>query len=142
MRNPFIAGNWKMNTNLSEAVELVSKIKPHLLQIDNVEKVVCPPFVSLAAVKGIIKDTSIKLGAQNVYYAEKGAYTGEISPMMLRDLCEYVIIGHSERRQYFNETGDIINKKIKTLLKRLHRIQLEYIGRFATRNFSMLNIKE
>jgi triosephosphate isomerase len=117
MRNPFIAGNWKMNTNLSEAVELVNKMKPYLLQIDNVEKVVCPPFVSLAAVKEIIKETSIKLGAQNTYYTEKGAYTGEISPMMLRDLCEYVIIGHSERRQYFNETGDIINKKIKTLLK-------------------------
>jgi triosephosphate isomerase (TIM) len=117
MRNPFIAGNWKMNTNLSEAVELANKMKPHLLQISNVEKVICPPFVSLAAVREIIKDTSIKLGAQNVYYIEKGAYTGEISPLMLRDVCEYVIIGHSERRQYFNETGDMINKKIKTVLK-------------------------
>lgn len=106
-----------MNTNLYEAVELVNKMKPHLLQIENVEKVVCPPFVSLAAVKEIIKGTSIKLGAQNAYYTEKGAYTGEVSLLMLKDLCEYVIIGHSERRQYFNETGELINKKIKAVLQ-------------------------
>jgi triosephosphate isomerase len=117
MRTPFIAGNWKMNTNLAEAVDLVTNMKPNLLQIENVEKVICPPFISLAMIKEIVKDTSIKIGAQNMYYAEKGAYTGEVSVLMLKNLCEYVIIGHSERRQYFNETGEVINKKIKTALK-------------------------
>jgi len=107
-----IAGNWKMNTTVREAAELVTKMQPLLDQIDNIEKVVCPPFISLAAVRELIKGSSIKLGAQNVYFEEKGAYTGEISPLMLTDLCEFVIIGHSERRQYFGETGEMVNKKI------------------------------
>ncbi len=117
MRVPVIAGNWKMNTTVSEAVGLVSEIHRGLDEIDGVEKVICPPFVSLAAVKELIKGSSIKLGAQNLYFEEKGAYTGEISPLMLADLCEFVIIGHSERRQYFNETGVISNKKIRAALK-------------------------
>jgi len=117
MRMPLIAGNWKMNTTLSEAIELVSEMRPGLDRIDNVDKVICPPFISLAVVKELIKGSSIKLGAQNIYFEEKGAYTGEISPVMLADLCEFVIIGHSERRQYFNETGDIINKKILAALR-------------------------
>ncbi len=136
-----IAGNWKMNTTVSEAVKLVREMHggihavPHkesvvcppgvclgdleagLDAIANVDKVICPPFISLAAVKEIIKGSSIKLGAQNLYFEEKGAYTGEISPLMLAELCEFVIIGHSERRQYFNETNEIINKKIKATLK-------------------------
>ncbi len=117
MRVPMIAGNWKMNTTVSEAIELVNEMLQGLDQIAHVDKVICPPFISLAAVRELIKGSSIKLGAQNIYFEEKGAYTGEISPLMLADLCEFVIIGHSERRQYFNETGEITNKKIRAALK-------------------------
>jgi len=112
-----IAGNWKMNTTVGEAIELVNEMRQGLDQIDNVEKVLCPPFISLAAIKELIKGSSIKLGAQNIYFEEKGAYTGEISPLMLADLCEFVIIGHSERRQYFNEIGEMVDKKVKAALK-------------------------
>jgi triosephosphate isomerase len=117
MRMPLIAGNWKMNTTVSEAVKLVNELRQGLDEIDNVDKVLCPPFISLAAVGELIKGSSIKLGAQNLYFEEKGAYTGEISPLMLTELCEFVIIGHSERRQYFNETDEIINKKMQAALK-------------------------
>jgi len=117
MRVPVIAGNWKMNTTVTEAIELVNEMRHGLDEIDNVDKVICPPFISLAAVKELIRGSSIKLGAQNMYFEQKGAYTGEISPLMLANLCEFVIIGHSERRQYFNETGDIVNKKIKAALR-------------------------
>ena len=117
MRVPIIAGNWKMNTTVGEAVELVNEMRKELDTVDGVDKVICPPFVSLAVVRELIKGSSIMLGAQNMYFEEKGAYTGEISPVMLADLCEFVIIGHSERRQYFNETGEIINKKVQAALK-------------------------
>jgi len=117
MRIPVIAGNWKMNTTVEEAVALVKAMQGELDKVKNVEKIICPPFVSLAPVKELIKGSSVKLGAQNLYFAEKGAYTGEISPLMVADLCEFVIIGHSERRQYFNETGEVVNKKIDAALK-------------------------
>ena len=117
MRTPFIAANWKMNTTVSEAAALTHAILVAIDRIDGVEKVICPPFISLAAVGKIIRDSSLKLGAQNMHFEEKGAYTGEISPLMLAGLCRFVIIGHSERRQYFNETDEIINKKMKTALK-------------------------
>jgi len=117
MRVPMIAGNWKMNTTVSEAVKLVNALRQGLDEIDNVEKVLCPPFISLVAVGELIKGSSIGLGAQNLYFEEKGAYTGEISPLMLTELCEFVIIGHSERRQYFNETDEFINKKVQAALK-------------------------
>lgn len=117
MRIPMIAGNWKMNTTVGEATELVKTMRDELEKVSNVDKVICPPFVSLAPVRELIKGSSIKLGAQNLYFAEKGAYTGEISPLMIADLCEFVIIGHSERRQYFNETGEVVNKKIVAALK-------------------------
>ena len=117
MRVPMIAGNWKMNTTVSEAVKLVGEMRPLLDPINNVEKVVCPPFVSLTAVRETLKGSSVKLGAQNMYFEEKGAFTGEISPLMLAGLCEYVILGHSERRQYFGETNEIINKKVRAALK-------------------------
>jgi len=117
MRIPMIAGNWKMNTTVTEAVELVKAMHQRLEEIDGVDKVVCPPFVSLVSVRELIKGSSVKLGAQNLYFEEKGAYTGEISPPMLAELCEFVIIGHSERRQYFNENGEIVKKKVQAAFK-------------------------
>jgi triosephosphate isomerase (TIM) len=116
-RIPFIAGNWKMNTTVAEARKLVTELRRILDKYKGVEIAVCPPFVSITTVKEILAGSLIKVGAQNLYFEEKGAYTGEISPMMLAPLCEYVIIGHSERRQYFQETGDLINKKIKAAIK-------------------------
>ncbi|UCG55068.1 MAG: triose-phosphate isomerase [Dehalococcoidia bacterium] len=117
MRTQLIAANWKMNTNVSEAVELAHQLIDNLDWIDGVEKVICPPHISLAAVGEIIRNSSLKLGAQNMHYEEKGAYTGEISPRMLEGLCQFVIIGHSERRQYFYDTDDVINKKVKVAMK-------------------------
>jgi triosephosphate isomerase len=117
MRKPLIAGNWKMNTTIEEAVQLVRSMTGELDSIKGVEKLLCPPFVSLQAVKDIISGTSIMLGAQNMYFKEKGAYTGEISPLMLKGLCSYIVLGHSERRQYFNETDEIINSKVKSAMQ-------------------------
>jgi triosephosphate isomerase len=116
-RTPLIAGNWKMNTTVKDAVNLIKKMQSALNKIQGVEKVICPPFVSLAAARDIVKGSSVKLGAQNVFYEEKGAYTGEISPLMLVDFCEYVIIGHSERRQIIGETNEVINKKAKAVIE-------------------------
>jgi triosephosphate isomerase len=116
MRIPFIAGNWKMNTTAAEAERLVLEMLDKLDGIKGVEKVLCPPFVSLVAINMMLQDSSIKLGAQNMYFETKGAYTGEISPLMLSELCEFVILGHSERRWYFGETDEIVNKKVKAAL--------------------------
>jgi triosephosphate isomerase len=118
MRTPLIVGNWKMNTTLAEAIDLIKTMQSGLHKIQGVEKVLCPPYVALVAARAIVKGSSVKLGAQNVFYEEKGAYTGEISPLMLADLCEYVIVGHSERRQHFGETNEIIDKKVKAAVKR------------------------
>ena len=116
MRVPLVAGNWKMNTTVTEAEELVYDILDMLDRIKRVEKVLCPPFVSLAAINMMLQGSSIKLGAQNMHFEIKGAYTGEISSLMLRELCEFVILGHSERRWYFGETGEMVNKKVKSAL--------------------------
>ncbi len=116
MRIPIIAGNWKMNKTVAEAVELVRALREATVDVEQVEIVVCPPFVSLTAVKEALAGSKIGLGAQNVYWEEKGAFTGEISPVMLREIVKYVIIGHSERRQYFGETDEMVNKRVKAAL--------------------------
>ena len=116
MRIPFVAGNWKMNTTATEAEHIVFEMLDKLDRIEGVEKVLCPPFVSLVAINMMLRGSSIKLGAQNMYFETEGAYTGEISPLMLRELCEFVILGHSERRWYFGETDEIVDKKVKAAL--------------------------
>ncbi|MBK7104065.1 MAG: triose-phosphate isomerase [Ignavibacteriae bacterium] len=119
MRKYIIAGNWKMNKNLSEAIQLVSDLKTELDgKTINAEVIVAPTFIALEAVKSLIKGTSIKLSAQNMHSSDSGAFTGEISADMLKSVgCEYVILGHSERRTIFGETDEFINQKVKQALK-------------------------
>ena len=117
MRKPIIAGNWKMNKTPAEAAELVTELIP-LVKDAKCDVVICTPAVCFAAVKPLIEGTNIKLGAQNVHFAEKGAYTGELSADMLKASgCEYVIIGHSERRQYFGETDKTVNQRTVAAIK-------------------------
>lgn len=116
MRVSVIAGNWKMNTTVAEAERLVIEMLERLDRIEGVEKVLFPPFVSLVGIGMMLQNSSIKLGAQNMHFEGKGAYTGEVSPLMLRELCEFVILGHSERRWYFGETDEVVNKKVRAAL--------------------------
>ena len=116
MRRPIIAGNWKMNKTVAEAVDLVRAIRRGLNGVEGVDRVLCPPFTALAAVKDLLQASTIGLGAQDMYWQEKGAYTGQISALMLKELCQYVILGHSERRAYFGETDEGVNRKVKAAL--------------------------
>ena len=111
MRKPMVAGNWKMNKGLYETRDLIREMYPVLRAVEDVEIVVCPPFVGLGVARREVDESTIKLGAQNMHWADSGAFTGETSPLMLKELCEYVILGHSERRAMFGETDETVNKK-------------------------------
>ncbi len=116
-RLPLIAGNWKMNKTVGEAIELVRQLKSSISAVEGVEVAVAPPFTALQAVQKELFGSSIKLAAQNLFWEEKGAFTGEVSPVMLKDIgCHYVIIGHSERRQFFGETDETVNRRIMAAL--------------------------
>ncbi len=111
MRAFVIAGNWKMNKPLPEAVALAEGMKAELSGMSEIDIIICPPFIALDAVRGAVEDTAIAVGAQNMHWEAAGAYTGEVSPQMLQALCSHVIIGHSERRSHFGETDDVVNRK-------------------------------
>jgi len=116
MRVPLVAGNWKLNKTVAEARRLVEELLPGLQAIPSVENLICPPFMALPAVAEMLKDTNIAVGGQNVYWEDQGAFTGEVSPVMLAEYCQYVIIGHSERRAYFGETDQTVNRRVKAAL--------------------------
>ena len=117
MRKPIIAGNWKMNKTIDEAVELAKGIRRELYNVSNIDIVLCPPFTALSEVNKIIKGSNIDLGAQDMYWEREGAWTGEVSPDMLKDSgARFVIIGHSERRTLFGETDEAVNRKVKSAI--------------------------
>jgi triosephosphate isomerase len=116
MRRPILAGNWKMNLTIAESIDFVRGIRRGLNDVRGVDRVLCPPFTALATLKELLAATGIGLGAQNMHWEDKGAYTGEIAPGMLKELCQYVILGHSERRAYFGETDEGVNRKLKAAL--------------------------
>jgi triosephosphate isomerase len=117
-RKPFIAGNWKMNKTVLESIDLVKQLKTDLSRVEGVEVAVAPPFTALYAVRKELEGSPIQLAAQNLFWEEKGAFTGEIAPIMLKEVgCHYVILGHSERRQFFGETDETVNRKTRATLK-------------------------
>ena len=111
-----VAGNWKMNTTLDEARALAEGVRALVQGAPGVEVILCPPAISLAAVRDAVSGSTVKVGAQNIYHEDSGAFTGEIAPGMLGGICEYVIIGHSERRQLFGETDGQVNLKVKAAI--------------------------
>ncbi len=115
-RTPLVAGNWKMYTTADECASLCRAVRDRIDAVEGVEKAVCPPFPFLGQARAALQGSSVRLGAQNAHWEEQGAYTGEVSPLMLKDLVDYVIIGHSERRQYFGETDETVNRRLKAVL--------------------------
>jgi triosephosphate isomerase len=116
MRQPFVAGNWKMNKTVEQARALVVEMLPGLQAVPSVERVLCPPFTSLAALSGMLAGSGVGVGAQNMHWEPSGAFTGEVAPAMVKEFCQYVIIGHSERRTYFGETDATVNRRVKAAL--------------------------
>lgn len=116
MRTPLVTGNWKLNNTEDQAITLVRKMLPGLSRVKGVEKLVCPPFIALPSLHKLLVGSEVRLGAQNMFWQDSGAFTGEISPVMLAPLCDYVILGHSERRALFGETDQQINLKVKAAI--------------------------